>query len=65
MFEMYPMNLDMEVERRQEVIRSTMRASRGEQRTTRRVPGVSRVRHVVIALAGALSLGAHSLVGSR
>ena len=61
MFEIYPMNLDMEIERRQEVIRSTMLASRGEQRTRRRVPGVNRVRHVVIALAGALPLGAHAV----
>ena len=61
MFEIYPMNLDMEIERRQEVIRSTMLASRGEQRAPRRVPGVNKVRHVVITLAGVLSLGAHAL----
>jgi hypothetical protein len=61
MFEIYPMNLDMEIERRQEVIRSTMLASRGERRTPPRVPGVNRVRHVVIALAGVLSLGARTL----
>jgi hypothetical protein len=55
MFEMYPVALDMEIERRREVIRSTMRASRGGLATVRRVPGVNRVRHVVLALASALS----------
>jgi hypothetical protein len=52
---MYPVTLDMEVERRREVIRSTMWASRGRVATVRRVPGVNRVRHVVLLLASAVS----------
>jgi hypothetical protein len=57
MFEMYPMNLDMEVARRREVIRASMRASRGGQLASGRVAGVQRVRHVVLALASAIRLG--------
>ena len=52
MFELFETALDMEVERRREVLLATMRASRGAKAAGRQVPGVSRARHMwaVIAL---------------
>ena len=51
MFELQPQTLDTEVARRREVLRGTMRASRGTERVERRVPGTMRIRHAVAMLA--------------
>ena len=51
MFELQPQTLDTEVARRREVLRGTMRASRGTERVERRVPGTVRIRHAVAMLA--------------
>jgi hypothetical protein len=55
MFEMFDTALDMEVERRREVLLATMRAARGGKPAGRHVPGVARVRTVWAALATARS----------
>ena len=51
MFQMNPGALDSEVQRRREVAFATMRAAHGTPAADRRVSGVSRIRHVVVALA--------------
>ena len=53
MFQMYPGALDGEVRRRRELAFATMRAARGTSFVDRRVIGVARVRHVIVALAAA------------
>jgi hypothetical protein len=57
MFEMYPGALEMEVQRRREILLGTMRAARGSRRVDRRVPGTLRFRHVLALIATALTLG--------
>ena len=56
MFQMNPGALDAEVQRRREVAFATMRAAHGMPAVDRRVSGVSRIRHVVVALATAAAL---------
>ena len=51
MFEMFDTALDMEVERRREVLLATMRAARGDKLAGRQVPGVGRARVVWAAIA--------------
>ena len=51
MFEMHPQTLETEVARRREVLRGTMRESRGIVRVAPRVPGTMRIRHAVAMLA--------------
>ena len=55
MLDMFDTALDMEVERRREVLLATMRAARGVSSTGRHVPGVARARTVWAALATARS----------
>jgi hypothetical protein len=55
MFELYPGALEMEVQRRREVLAGTMRSARGIRVVERRVPGIVKFRHVMAAIAGALS----------
>jgi hypothetical protein len=55
MFQMYPEALETEVERRREIALAMMRAARGTSIAARRVSGVNRVRHVVLALAAAFA----------
>ena len=55
MFDMFETALDMEVERRREVLLATMRAARGGKAAGRQVPGVARARIVWAALATARS----------
>jgi len=55
MLDMFDTALDMEVERRREVLLATMRAARGVRPTGRQVPGVARARTVWAALATARS----------
>ena len=50
MFELQPGTLETEAARRREVLRGTMRASRGIDRVERRVPGTVRIRHAVAML---------------
>jgi hypothetical protein len=54
MFEMYPGALEMEVQRRQEVLAGSMRAARGSRLPDRRVPGTVKFRHVMAAIASIL-----------
>ena len=51
MFQMNPGALDSEVRRRRELAFATMRAAHGASSVDRRVVGVARIRHVVVALA--------------
>jgi hypothetical protein len=51
MFEMFDTALDMEVERRREVLLATMRAARGDKPASRHLPGVGRARVVWAAIA--------------
>ena len=51
MLEMFETALDMEVERRREVLLATMRASRGAKTAGRQVPGISRARHMWAVIA--------------
>jgi hypothetical protein len=51
MFQMNPGALDSEVQRRRELAFATMHAAHGTPAVGRRVSGVSRIRHVVVALA--------------
>ena len=51
MFELQPPTLDAEVARRRELLRGTMRASRGTKRVERRVLGTVRIRHTLAKLA--------------
>ena len=51
MLEMFETALDMEVERRREVLLATMRAARGAKSVSRQVPGVARARNVWAAIA--------------
>jgi len=53
MFQMYPEALDTESRRRRELAFATMRAAHGRLSDNRRVTGVARIRHVVVALASA------------
>ena len=55
MFQMYPEAIETEVARRREVALATMRAAHGTSLVDRRVAGIDRVRHVVIALAAAFA----------
>ena len=55
MLDMYETALDMEVERRREVLLATMRAARGGKPAGRHVPGVARARNVWAAIATARS----------
>jgi hypothetical protein len=55
MFEMFETALDMEVERRREVLLATMRASRGGKSAGRQVPGVARARHMWVVIAATRS----------
>jgi len=55
MFQMYPGALEIDAQRRRELALATMRAAHGTTVTGRRVSGVNRVRHVVFALATAVS----------
>ena len=55
MFEMHPQTLETEVARRRELLRGTMRASRGTDRAGARVPGTMRIRHAVAMLTTARS----------
>jgi hypothetical protein len=54
MLDMFETALDMEVDRRREVLLATMRAARGVK-PGRQVPGVARARHVWAAIATARS----------
>jgi hypothetical protein len=51
MFQMNPGALDSEVQRRRELAFATMRAAHGTPAPDRRITGVVRIRHVVVALA--------------
>jgi hypothetical protein len=51
MFEMFDTALDMEVDRRREVLLATMRAARGDKPQSRRAPGVTRARMLWAAIA--------------
>lgn len=51
MFEMYPGALEMEMQRRRELVVGTMRAAHGIKRVDRRVPGTVRFRHALAAIA--------------
>ena len=53
MLDMFDTALDMEVERRREVLLATMRAARGNKPASRLVPGVARARTVWAAIAAA------------
>ena len=53
MLEMYETALDMEVDRRREVLLATMRAARGVKPAGRQLPGVARARTVWAAIATA------------
>jgi hypothetical protein len=53
MFQMNPGALDSEVQRRRELAFATMRAAHGTSAVDRRIAGVARIRHVVVALAAA------------
>lgn len=55
MFQMYPGALEVDAHRRREVALATMRAVHGSSVVGRRVSGVHRVRHVVVALATAFA----------
>ena len=55
MFQMYPGALDTEIQRRRELALSTMRAAHGTSAAERRVTGVNRIRHVIVALATAVA----------
>ncbi len=50
MFEMYESALEMEVERRREVLAGTMRAARGSKPRVGRVPDTLRFRHILAVL---------------
>ena len=56
MFQMYPGALEVDAERRRELALATMRAAHGTSVLDRRVSGVNRVRHVVVALATAFAV---------
>ena len=58
MFQLYPGALETESRRRRELALATMRAVHGTSIVGRRVLAVSRVRHVVVALATALAAAA-------
>lgn len=51
MFEMFETALDMEVERRREVLLASMRAARGDKRANRQAPGATRARMLWAAIA--------------
>ena len=55
MLEMFETALDMEVERRREVLLATMRAARGGKSPGRQVPGVARARHLWAVIASTRS----------
>jgi hypothetical protein len=55
MFGMHPQTLETEVARRREVLRATMRASRGIDRIDARVAGTMRIRHAMAMLTMARS----------
>jgi hypothetical protein len=55
MLEMFETALDMEVERRREVLLATMRASRGGKSAGRQMPGVARARYMWAVIATARS----------
>lgn len=56
MFQINPGALDSEAKRRRELAFATMRAAHGTPAMDRRVSGVLRVRHVIVALASAAAL---------
>ena len=58
MFQLYPGALETESRRRRELALATMRAVHGTSIVGRRVLDVNRVRHVVVALATALTAAA-------
>jgi hypothetical protein len=51
MFEMFETALDMEVERRREVLLASMRAARGGRSATRQTRAVTRARALWVAIA--------------
>ena len=51
MFEMFETALDMEVERRREVLLASMRATRGDKPASRQAPAVTRARALWVAIA--------------
>jgi len=51
MFEMFETALDMEVERRREVLLASMRAARGDKPGSRQTPAVTRARALWVAIA--------------
>jgi hypothetical protein len=55
MLVMFETALDMEVERRREVLLATMRAAREVKPASRQVPGVARARIFLAAIATARS----------
>ena len=53
MFEMFDTALDMEVERRREVLLASMRAAPGDKPASRHAPAVTRARALWVAIATA------------
>ena len=53
MFEMFETALDMEVERRREVLLASMRAARGDKPASRHTPAVTRARALWVSIATA------------
>ena len=51
MFEMFETALDMEVERRREVLLASMRSARGDKPASRHAPAVTRARALWVAIA--------------
>ena len=51
MLEMFDTALDMEVERRREVLLATMRAARGAKPASRQAPGFTKARTLWAAIA--------------
>ena len=51
MFEMFETALDMEVERRREVLLASMRAARGDKPASRHTSAVTRARALWVAIA--------------
>jgi hypothetical protein len=56
MFQMYPEALETDADRRRELALATMRAAHGTPFMGRRVSGVNRIRHVVVALSTAFAV---------
>ena len=55
MFELFPMNLEMDVERRREVIAASMRAARKDRPAAQQAPAIGSVKRIVLALVAAIS----------